>query len=71
MNISNWSLRNRRNDGLELLTSRLGWIFIIKRNKKKKNIPLLVPLAQTTQAVNLRAHSPSDHKKEANERAIG
>lgn len=69
MNISNRSLRNRRNDGLELLTSRLGWIFIIKRNKK--NISLLVPLAQTTQAVNLSAHSPFDHKKEANERAIG
>lgn len=44
MNISSWSLRSRRDDGLKLLTSRLGWIFIIKRNKR--NISLLVPLTQ-------------------------
>lgn len=38
MNISSWSLRNRRYDGLKLLTCRLGWIFIIKRDKKKEHV---------------------------------
>lgn len=37
MNISSRSLRNTRYDGLKLLTSSLSWIFIIKRNKKRKH----------------------------------
>lgn len=74
MNISSWSLRNRRYDGLKLLTSRLGWIFIIKRNKKRKekeNIPLLEPLSHRQNRLNLSARCPLDHKEEANEKAIG